>query len=78
MEQQESERKFGKILDAEAVKTKQEAEAFFEEKQKVSFFLLTFLDEFNLETIYFLKSCPIFVDSKLLYITKYNNFHGVC
>ena len=34
-EQQEFERKFGKILDAEAVKTKQEAEAFFEEKQKV-------------------------------------------
>ena len=38
MEQQESERKCGKIIDAEAVKTKQEAEAFFEEKQKVSFF----------------------------------------
>ena len=40
MEQQESERKFGKILDAEAVKTKQEAEAFFEEKQKVSFLVI--------------------------------------
>ena len=72
MEQQESERKFGKILDAEAVKTKQEAEAFFEEKQKVSFFLLTFLDEFNLETIYFLKLFPIFVSSAFITFTNYN------
>ena len=67
MEQQESERKFGKILDAEAVKTKQEAEAFFEEKQKVSF-----LDEFNFETIYFLKLCPIFVSSAFITFTNYN------
>ena len=71
-EQQEFERKFGKILDAEAVKTKQEAEAFFEEKQKVSFLLLTFLDEFNFETIYFLKLCPIFVSSASIIFTNYN------
>ena len=72
MEQQESERKFGKILDAEAVKTKQEAEAFFEEKQKVSFLLLTSLDEFNFETIYFQKLCPIFVSSAFITFTDYN------
>ena len=42
-EQQEFERKFGKILDAEAVKTKQEAEAFFEEKQKVLFLIASIL-----------------------------------
>ena len=76
-DQQEFERKFGKILDAEAVKTKQEAEAFFEEKQKVSFMLLTFFGEFNFETFFFYNYAQFLSARQSLGIfTNHNSFHS--
>ena len=33
---------------------------------------------FYFQTIYFLKLCPIFLDSALVLFTKYNNFLGIC
>ena len=35
--------------------------------------MLIFFDNFNFERLYFLKSCPIFVDSALCLFKKFNN-----
>ena len=42
--------------------------------QKYKFRWTTYFDDSNFQTFYFLKLCPIFVNSALGLFTKYNNF----